>query len=276
MRRARIYTILPAVWLAVSTAATAVPRLGCIYYGQVRNAFGRPCSVDDGVKLVAQHDGEELTFCEVGVAIGPGVNYMLQVNVASPGDTLEEGVVHEGDPVQLVPTVATVPQAAIGQTNVVVGQGGTSTRLDLILGEDRDGDGLPDEWEQFMLDAVGPGSGVTNITDIGPEDDFDGDGASNREEFYMGTFAFLSTDVLRIEEFSRVGTGRFRMRFLSTAGLNYELHGGTNALSDTWQVVTISTNEAVGAATTVTGDGDFLSIYVGTNTWSQFYRLFAQ
>ena len=36
-----------------------------------------------------------------------------------------------------------------------LGRPGESTRIDLTLGEDRDGDGLPDAWERTLITASG-------------------------------------------------------------------------------------------------------------------------
>ncbi|MFD2256594.1 hypothetical protein ACFSSA_07900 [Luteolibacter algae] len=51
------------------------------------------------------------------------------------------------------------------------------------LDKDDDGDGLPDEWEQVILDYIGNSS--LTIEDIDPGDDPDGDGFSNIQEYYF-------------------------------------------------------------------------------------------
>lgn len=54
---------------------------------------------------------------------------------------------------------------------------------------DADGDGLPDQWEQMILDYIGDPS--LTIEDIDPDDDFDGDGLSNLEEFLLGLNPYI-------------------------------------------------------------------------------------
>ncbi|WP_372682051.1 LamG-like jellyroll fold domain-containing protein, partial [Desulfosarcina sp.] len=51
---------------------------------------------------------------------------------------------------------------------------------------DVDFDGLPDDWEQQIVDAD-PGDGITSIADVLPGDDFDGDGLTNTDEWGAGT-----------------------------------------------------------------------------------------
>ena len=51
---------------------------------------------------------------------------------------------------------------------------------------DADGDGLPDAWEQQIVDAD-PGDAIATIDDVLPGDDFDGDGITNEDEFNAGT-----------------------------------------------------------------------------------------
>lgn len=51
---------------------------------------------------------------------------------------------------------------------------------------DTDKDGLPDDWELRIVNANG-GDSIRTIRDVYPEDDFDGDGATNYEEYAAGT-----------------------------------------------------------------------------------------
>lgn len=66
-------------------------------------------------------------------------------------------------------------------------QSGTLTISSERCGEDDiDCDGLPDTWEQQIIDAD-PNDDMTTISDVLPEDDFDGDGFSNRVEYFSST-----------------------------------------------------------------------------------------
>ncbi len=51
---------------------------------------------------------------------------------------------------------------------------------------DTDGDGLPDLWEQAIIDADA-GDAITELADVATDGDFDNDGSSNEAEFNRGT-----------------------------------------------------------------------------------------
>jgi len=51
---------------------------------------------------------------------------------------------------------------------------------------DTDGDFMPDDWEQQIIDAD-PNDEITDISHVLSEDDFDGDGLTNLEEYQHGT-----------------------------------------------------------------------------------------
>lgn len=55
-----------------------------------------------------------------------------------------------------------------------------------IIDTDVDDDGLPDSWEQQIIDH-NQSDGITSIQDVLPGDDFDGDGYSNLEEYQAET-----------------------------------------------------------------------------------------
>jgi len=77
---------------------------------------------------------------------------------------------------------------------------GGVTQLDLTIGEDQDGDGLPDEWEQLhLVDAADSFDNITTIYEVSPQGDFDGDGMNNWDEYIAQTFAFDPADKFRID-----------------------------------------------------------------------------
>ncbi|RYD18283.1 MAG: hypothetical protein EOP88_23125, partial [Verrucomicrobiaceae bacterium] len=61
------------------------------------------------------------------------------------------------------------------------------------LPNDHDGDGLPDHWEQQIVDADGL-DGIVSIADVLPGDDFDGDTLTNLQEYRINTNPVVAND----------------------------------------------------------------------------------
>jgi len=71
--------------------------------------------------------------------------------------------------------------------------------------EDSDGDELPDSWEHAIID-YDTGDGINTIHEVGPWDDFDGDGVINQIEYENGT------DPTDPGDYTAPGTGAIRGR----------------------------------------------------------------
>ena len=125
-------------------------------------------------------DDEPISTYTMGDNPDAGDYYILRV----PMDALEPaepGSAHSGDEVYIYFNDETDPAASI-----TLGERGTIYRLDFETADDTDSDGLPDNWEQSIVDAD-PNDAVTSIDDVLPGDDFDGDGEINATEYSNGT-----------------------------------------------------------------------------------------
>jgi hypothetical protein len=164
-----------------------------------------------------------------------GVNYRLSI-------PMDAGLTPDNyKPTALRPTVSFRMKVMIGTTTWLplelkgsyanLGKPAQTTHLDLTLGADSDGDGLPDAWEQMLIDVLGDGR---TLADIKPDDDADGDGLSNLQEYLTGTYAFDSEDGLRLDI---VGTreGRPLLDFMAIRGRTYTILSSTNMT--TWEPV---------------------------------------
>ncbi len=60
---------------------------------------------------------------------------------------------------------------------------------------DTDSDELADEWEDTIVNAD-PNDGITAIGDVDPDDDFDGDGLTNEEEFWSESDPTATTEII--------------------------------------------------------------------------------
>src|SRR5262245_16533510 len=165
-----------------------------ILFGLVRDQWGDPISMAGAEVILETTNGPGVTTTLVA-GTEPGINYQLLVPMDSgtAPDLYTSTALKPAFPFRL--------RVKIGQTIYLpiemalsysqIGKPAESTRLDLTLGEDSDGDGLPDAWERALIAALG---GNLTLADIRPNDDSDGDGISNLNEYLAGTYAFDPAD----------------------------------------------------------------------------------
>lgn len=242
------------------------------YYGMLSDEYGSPFLEHSEIFL--RNGDNECDRYEISGLIAAGVNYELQLEIDNGGTPYAPYAVHAGDPVQLVVEVGGVEQIFF-PTNALIAAGpGESVNLNLFTGSDVDGDGLPDAWEELLMSQSG--GSITNILQITKEGDFDGDGASNGDEFLAGTFAFLANDVFAIEDMEVIND-RIRFEFLSIRGKAYRIKLASDLVAGDW----VNGGYAMDAVSEMTdrvliGDGTFRSIYIGISSDAQFVRLSAE
>jgi hypothetical protein len=124
------------------------------------------------------------------------------------------------------PLVCALRVAAGGATGAVVEDTAGAALLDLASG-DRDRDGLPDAWEQVIVDAD-PNDAIATLDQVRPDDDFDGDGATNLGEYLAGTSAIDpgSTFVLAIR--GGAPDAVVELRWTSVPGKRYAIYRTTD------------------------------------------------
>ena len=134
---------------------------------------------DDAVTIKLKVNGDQIAAYTMGDNPNAGNFYVLRV----PMDALapaESGSAHTGDEAGVFVNDEIEPAAS-----VTLGQRGTVQRRDLNI-TDTDGDGLPDDLEQQIIDAD-PSDAISTLGDVLPGDDFDGDGESNWTEYANAT-----------------------------------------------------------------------------------------
>jgi hypothetical protein len=160
--------------------------------------------------------------------------------------------------------------------NLTAGKGGELLKLDLNLGEDLDGDGIPDIWEQWQLYQAGlypDANGRWPIHLLSKTGDFDGDGISDWDEYVAGTFAGDATErfVLEIKEKTPTGV---RFEFFAITGKTYTIERSTDV--KTWTRVPFAIGApAAGAQTHTAADVGILSAFTtpAAGGTKEFYRL---
>jgi len=196
-------------------------------YGMVRNQFGDPLNIFPADVFLETPTGVILHSSVVN-NLEPGANYRLEV----PMDSGTSGETNAYQPTALKPFFQFRLKVLIGQTIYLpiqmagnfaqIGQPGQKTRIDLTLGVDSDGDGLPDAWEQALISIYGG-----TLASIRPQDDTDGDGISNYNEYLAGTYAFDPSDGFRLT-FTGQSAGGLDMEFLAIRSRTYTIQTSTN------------------------------------------------
>ncbi len=93
---------------------------------------------------------------------------------------------------------------------------------------DRDVDLMPDDWEQQIVDASG--GLFTDVNQVNPGDDFDGDGQSNLEEYISGMDPTDVDAVFEVKENGPVPSG-YVLSWPAVAGRVYGVFWSTNLIT---------------------------------------------
>lgn len=217
-------------------------------YGLVRDELGNPVTAT-GATVLLEANGTLLATGIIAASTEPGVNYRLLIPIDSGATT------DLYKPSALVPTVPFRIRVKIGKVtylpiemsgaSALVAQPGKSARVDLTLGVDSDGDGLPDAWERELIRALGK-PGLT-LADIRPGDDADGDGLTNLQEYLAGTYAFDPKDGFALA-LKGLGNGTAQLEFTVIRGRSYTIEGALTPQGPWTQIPFLITAEGATAA----------------------------
>ena len=218
-------------WLLSATHAFP-PSPPHLLYGMVRDEMGNPLSLD-GAIVILESSGEPVKIAAVGPDAEEGINYRLSVpnDAGVTSDSYRADALNASTPFRLHVQIGETVYLPIEMSGDFqsLGQPSEATRLDLTLGEDADGDGLPDAWEAAMLAAA---SGLYSV--VNPDEDSDNDGLTNLQEYQAGTQAFDSRDgfSLKVVEMSPEAA---TMEFMAIRGRSYSIYASAD-LGD-WEPV---------------------------------------
>lgn len=204
-------------------------------YGVARNEFGQPLEgLDIRVVLEVDIPGGRTLTTPVGFTSIAGANYVLQI----PMDTGITGDAYH--PTALRPTTPFRLKVLQGGQIFLpmemsggfgdIGKPGDRTRIDLTLGVDSDGDGIPDAWEWALIAMLG----LDGLDDVDPNGDLDDDGLTNLQEYIAGTYAFDPEDGFALEIIGQREDGPL-MEFLAIRGRTYVVHGSDDLKTWTQQ-----------------------------------------
>ena len=259
----------------VHTSVAAVPQPMVVYCGQAVDGYGWPYL--ENATVILQSGTNEITRQEIDGSISPGINYILYCNL----DDNRRNSRYDPDSVVTGQTVSIIIQDTYGQKTIMesnsipdIGAPGTVNIITVTAGADSDGDGLPDLWEQELVDHSG--GAITNISDVHPYDDFDKDGVNNGSEYKAGTFAFLDYDYFYIDRMAQTDD-LFDVSFITVPGKTYQLQSSTNLASRSWTNCPYfldSTKQPV--TIPAIGNGNRLHLYVPQQADHPVFRLFVE
>jgi hypothetical protein len=220
--------LLGAALVAVPVAAFP-PALPHTFYGMVRDEQGN--AIPAGAKITLETANGTKVYGVVSVVFEAGVNYRLTI-------PLDAGLGSASyKPTALNPAVAFKIKITIGDVTYLpiemthdfklMGQPGKSTLLNLSLGEDSNGDGIPDAWQRRI---------DNDLSRTSPTGDYDNDGLSNWDEYLAGTYAYDSAsgftlDIARFIDDAPV------VKFTAIHGRTYTVLGTADLENPVWSTV---------------------------------------
>jgi len=259
------------IWvLAACFAQAGVPLPSVTYFGVIRDAHGYPYTEDAEICLM--HGTQEVVSYQVAGLRDMGINYQVEIEMDSGGTSYAAYAVHSGDLLDIKVRYQGVEMPVTPVNQLRVPEFGGTRRLDLMAAVDSDGDGLPDAWEQLLIQQSG--GVLLTMEDVNPGDDFDGDGMSNRKEFLSGTFPFLAYDRLALDRLEQLENGRLKFEFLSIDGFSYRIQQTGQLKTEDWSDLPVAFEpDAETVPQVIAGDGYFKTVYFSVDNASKFVRL---
>jgi hypothetical protein len=202
------------------------PALPHTIQGMARDEYGNPLGTNATISLTTSA-GVSLS-CRVVPGIEPGVNYRLVVpmDAAVRSDFYKATALQATVPFRLrvsIKQVVYLPLEMAGDASLL-GQPGKTTHLDLTLGEDSNGNGLPDAWERAILAARG---WTNSLTDLRSDSVLGANGITLLQEYVAGTYGFEDANGLNLN-LVRVEGGAPVVEFLTVRGRSYSVLGSAD------------------------------------------------
>lgn len=223
--------ILIALALLSPTGVPAFPPAPHhVIYGVVRDELGNPLAADTAELFFETGSGAKFSARVHGLG-EPGRNYEFRVpmDAGITGDLYMATAMRPTVPFKIRVRIGNVIHLPIEMSGdfAALGEPGKKTRLNLTLGVDSDGDGLPDAWERALIAALAK---KQTLAEIQPGDDADGDGLKNVDEYVAGTYAFDKKDGYALKIKGMRGSAAV-LEFMSIRGRSYTIHASADLRS---------------------------------------------
>ena len=185
-----IALVAAALLLLPSTTSAFPPAPHHLIYGTVRDEYGTPLMTSQAQIILETPTGVQLTT-SVSPGIGYDMNFELEVpmDAGLTPDPYEPNALMASAPFTMVVVIGVTTNLPIQMTGNYsqLGQPGQQTRIDLTLGVDSNGDGIPDAWELAFLASIGSNLSLSNLT---PGLRLTSDGRTLQQQFLAGNYPF--------------------------------------------------------------------------------------
>lgn len=214
------------------SAFAVLPQPLVIYYGQALNEYGWPYTKN--ATVILRINGVEYARCEIKGALGPGINFAMQVFMDDgAGSRYDKLAARTGDPVEIVIQDAAGEKPILQRATLPpIPKPGQMLLLNVTTGESSATGGIPDTWLQELADNSNGQYADASQVDLNA--DLDGDGMSNLDEYRAGTIAFWDFDYFVVRELDSAPNQLMRLGLISVAGKAYSVSATTNLLTGPW------------------------------------------
>ncbi len=198
-----------------------------VIYGLVRDDFGTALMSPQAQVVLEAPSGVQIA-ATLKPGSAPGVNYELQVpmDAGLTADPYEPNALVAAAPFKIYVVVGQVTNLPIQMAGnySLLGQPGQQTRIDLTVGVDSNGDGIPDAWEMAYLSAIGSNLSLAQVNAgsvLGP------DGLTILQEYLAGYYPFDPADTFLLKLIS-INSDSPLLQFTAITGRTYTVLGSND------------------------------------------------